>query len=61
MSWIAGSAITLLALSLLANAKTRGHMPGSGYAEERFWRRVSSGLFLLACIPIGLLVGFAMR
>lgn len=41
-------------LSFLAAEHASGHMPFSGYKEERFWGRVSIGCLTLATIFMGL-------
>lgn len=41
-------------LSYLAADHASGHMPFSGYAEEKFWGRISLGCLILAAIFVGL-------
>lgn len=42
--------------SFLATEHGSGYMPGSGYAEERFWGRVSLGLMSLAALCGGVAI-----
>jgi hypothetical protein len=46
-------AVLLLLGSFLAADHASGHMPFSGYAEERLWGRVSLGLMIAATICVG--------
>lgn len=47
-------AAVMLFLSYLAAEHASGHMPFSGYREERIWGRVSLGCLTLAAIFVGL-------
>ena len=51
--WILATGVLCLTASLIAAEHASGHMPFSGYDEERFWGRVSFALFFVGAICFG--------